>query len=68
MNSYLTTPIVPSHQVEEDLTSYLLDKITPFQVPEHQAWEAEAERVRVRVLNSLIGESDLLFQDKLNQQ
>ena len=52
MNSYLTTPIVPSHQVEEDLTSYLLDKITPFRVPEHQAWEAEAERLRVRVLDA----------------
>ena len=54
MNSYLTTPIVPSHQVEEDLTSYLLDKITPFRVPEHQAWEAEAERLRVRVLDEVI--------------
>ncbi|MEE2994346.1 MAG: acetylxylan esterase [Gemmatimonadota bacterium] len=54
MNSYLTTPIVPSHQVEQDLTSYLLDKITPFQVPEHQAWEAEAERLRVRVLDEVI--------------
>jgi dienelactone hydrolase len=54
MNPDLANPILLPNQVDEDLKSYLLNKITPFQISDHRDWEAEAERLRQLVLDEVI--------------
>jgi dienelactone hydrolase len=54
LSQILEEPVLASHQTQEDLTAYLLARIPPFRLPDPATWEAEAQRLRQRVLEEVI--------------
>ncbi|MBT5876411.1 MAG: hypothetical protein HOH43_23510, partial [Candidatus Latescibacteria bacterium] len=50
----LRDPILASHLSHQEMEDFLIARLTPFQVPEADNWESEAEELRRQVLKDVI--------------
>ena len=51
---FLCEPILATHHTHEELEQFLLNRISPFQLPNPETWETESEQIRQRVLDEVI--------------
>ncbi|MBI4530159.1 MAG: hypothetical protein HY709_01440, partial [Candidatus Latescibacteria bacterium] len=52
LSQTLAEPILPSQQTHREIQTFLLKRIPKLRLPDHpEGWEAEADKLRHRVLN-----------------